>query len=61
MKIYQSWKRNEPSSFSGHAITLTIVYSSNDKQEIDDLEKRMPKGILVMEGDYNGSAEEEAK
>lgn len=49
MKICQSWKRNEPSTYSGESITLTIVYTSFDKDEIDELEKKMPKGILVMD------------
>ena len=49
MKIYQTWKRNEPSTFSGESITLTIVYTSFDKAEIDELEQKMPKGMLVME------------
>ena len=48
MKIYQSWKRNEPSTSSGESITVTIVYTSFDKSEIDELEKKMPKGMLVM-------------
>lgn len=48
MKIYQSWKRNEPSSVSGESITLTIIYTSFKKEEIDEVEKRMPKGILVV-------------
>ena len=48
MKIYQSWKRNEPSTSSGESITVTIVYTSFDMSEIDELEKKMPKGMLVM-------------
>lgn len=51
MKIYQTWKRNEPSTVSGESITLTTVYTSFDKSEIDDLEQKMPKGMLVMDGD----------
>ena len=51
MKIYQTWKRNEPSSVSGESITLTTVYASFDKAEIDELEQKMPKGMLVMDGD----------
>lgn len=49
MKIYQSWKRNEPSTVSGESITLTTIYTSFDKDEIDELEKKMPKGMLVMD------------
>ena len=48
MKITQSWKRNSPSSISGESITLTIVYSSFDRTEIDELEQKMPNGMLVM-------------
>jgi len=48
MKIYQSWKRNEPSSMTGESITLTTVYTSFKKAEIDDLERKMPKGMLIM-------------
>ena len=48
MKITQSWKRNSPSSISGESITLTIVYSSFDTAEIDELEQKMPRGMLVM-------------
>ena len=53
MRITQSWHRNEPDTISGYSITLTTVYSSKDKDEIDDLEKNMPKGLLVMDGDYH--------
>ena len=49
MKIYQSWKRNEPDTVTGYSITVTITYSSFDRNEIDDLQKKMPKGILVMD------------
>ena len=49
MKIYESWKRNEPDTVSGESITVTIVYCSCDKGEIDELEKTLPKGMLVMD------------
>ena len=49
MKVCQSWKRNEASTMTGESITLTTVYSSFDKQEIDELEQQMPKGILLTE------------
>ena len=49
MKVYQSWKRNEPTTVTGESITLTIVYTSFDKNEIDELEANMPKGMLIME------------
>ena len=47
MKIYQSWKRNKPDTMTGDSITVTITYSSFDITEIDDLQKKMPKGMLV--------------
>ena len=47
MKIFQSWKRNNP-DILGYSITLTITYSSFDQNEIDELEKKLPKGMLVM-------------
>ena len=49
MKITQSWKRNNPSSLSGESITLTITYSSFNKEEIDNLEKTLPTGILITD------------
>ena len=52
MRITQAWARNEPDTIRGESITLVTVYSSFDKSEIDDLEKTMPKGMLVMDGDY---------
>ena len=51
MKVYQSWTRNTPSSAGGYSITVTTTYSSNIKGEIDELEKKMPKGMLVMDTD----------
>lgn len=49
MKVTQSWKRNTPSTMIGESITLTTVYSSFDKAEIDNLEQNMPKGIIITE------------
>lgn len=57
MKVTQSWKRNMPSSLGGESITLTTVYSSFDKVEIDELEKQMPKGIMIS--DYSPEKEAE--
>lgn len=52
MKIYQSWKRNEADSISGHSITYTIIYSSMIKEEIDEqeehLENVIPMGSVVV-------------
>ena len=47
MKIVQSWKRNTPST-DGYSLTVTYVYSSERLSEIDAIEKRLPKGMLVM-------------
>ena len=58
MKMTQSWKRDEPSSAGGESITLTVVYSSFDKAEIDELEQKMPKGILVMTYDNKRKGEQ---
>ena len=49
MKVTQTWKRNTPTTVTGESITLTTVYSSFDKGEIDDLESKMPKGIMITE------------
>lgn len=49
MKVTQSWQRNPPSTLSGDSITLTIIYSSFDTREIDDLEKNLPAGVLITE------------
>ena len=49
MKIYQRWKRNEPDTVTGESITVTITYCSFDRAEIDELQKKMPKGMLVMD------------
>ena len=57
MKVTQRWKRNMPSTLGGESITLTTVYSSFDKEEIDDLERQMPKGLLISE--YGGKHESE--
>ena len=51
MKVTQTWKRNMPSTLGGESITLKTVYSSFDKQEIDDLEQKMPKGMIVMDSE----------
>ena len=59
VKIYQSWKRNEPSSVSGESITLTTIYMSFDKAEIDDLEQNMPKGMRILVTD-DGRRDEDA-
>ena len=49
MKIFQSWKRNKPDTLTGESITVTIVYSSFDQSEIDELQERLPKGYVMMD------------
>ena len=51
MKVYHSWTRNEPSSADGYSITVKITYSSSSKAEIDELERKLPKGMIVMDTD----------
>lgn len=48
MKITQSWKRNTPTT-DGYSLTVTYVYSSKYFHEIEDVEKKLPKGIIIME------------
>ena len=50
MKIYQSWKRNTPTT-DGYSLTVTYVYSSHYLHEIEDVEKKLPRGIIVMDTD----------
>lgn len=49
MKITQTWHRNTPSSAGGYGLTVTITYSSSNPSEIDEIEKKMPKGMIVAE------------
>ena len=49
MKIVQTWKRNMPTTVSGESITVSITYSSFNKDEIDELEKHMPHGMIISE------------
>lgn len=55
MKIFYSWKRNRPDTLSGESITVTINYTSFDKQEIDAFETTLPKGMVVMNTGKNDS------
>ena len=50
MKITQSWKRNMPTT-DGYGLTVTYVYSSRYLHEIEEVEKKLPKGILIMDTD----------
>ena len=49
MKIYQSWKRSIATD--GYSLTVTCVYSSRYLHEIEDVEKKLPKGAIVMDTD----------
>lgn len=60
MKIYQSWKRNKPDT-QGYSITVTITYCSSRPEEIEELEKKMPKGMLVMNTDIEPLKEQQPK
>ncbi len=53
MTITQTWTRNEPNTICGESITQTIIYSSFEKAEIDDLEMKMPKGMTISSTDSN--------
>ena len=48
MQITQTWTRNEPNTICGESITQTIIYSSYEKAEIDDLEMKMPKEMTMI-------------
>ena len=50
MKIYLSWKMNTPTT-DGYSLTVTYVYSSHYLHEIEEIEKKLPKGIIVMDTD----------
>ena len=51
MKVIQTWTRNTPSSAGGYSITVSITYSSSSKEEIDEVEKKIPKGMIVLNTD----------
>lgn len=48
MKVYHSWKRNKPSTSEGYSITVTITYSSFSEAEINQVEKKMPPGTMLI-------------
>ena len=51
MKIVQTWTQNGPSSAGGYSVTIKYIYSSYNKSEIDDVIKKLPKGMIVMDTD----------
>ena len=50
MKITQTWKRNMPTT-DGYSLTVTYVYSSKHLHEIEAVENKLPKGIIIMDTD----------
>ena len=50
MKIYQTWKKNPPTT-DGYSLTVTYVYSSHYLHEIEEVEKKLPKGMIVIDTD----------
>ena len=50
MKITQSWKRDMPTT-DGYSLTVTYVYSSKYLHEIEDIERKLPNGTIVMDTD----------
>ena len=56
MKIYQSWKRNKPDTQSGESITVTITYCSFNQEEIDELEKKLPNGLIVIDTEQHSES-----
>lgn len=49
MKITQTWTRNTPSSAGGYSITVSTTYSSSNPFDIDEIEKQLPKGMIIMD------------
>ena len=50
MKITQSSHWNMPTT-DGYSLTVTYVYSSKYLHEIEDVEKKLPKGVIIMDTD----------
>ena len=50
MKITQSWKRDTPTT-DGYSLTVTYVYSSKYLHEIEAVENKLPKGMIIMDTD----------
>ena len=51
MKVVQSYKRNKPSTAGGYSLTVSITYSSFNPSEIYEIEKKLPKGMIVVDTD----------
>lgn len=50
MKITQSWKRNAPTT-DGYSLTVTYIYSSKYLHDIEEIEKKLPNGIIIIDTD----------
>ena len=57
MKIFQSYTRNKPSSASGYSITVRITYSSFNTTEIEEIEAKLPKGMMVIDTVKDGDGD----
>ena len=57
MKVFQSYTRNKPSTAGGYSITVTITYSSFNPSEIDDIEAKLPKGMMVIDTAKDGEGD----
>ena len=55
MKIYYTWNRSEPDTINGEKLTITITYCGFDKNEIDEIEKKLPKGMVFMDTNKKNS------
>ena len=51
MKVFQSYKRNKPSTAGGYSLTVSITYSSYNQSEIDEIEKKLPNGMMIIDTD----------
>ena len=60
MKITQSWKRNTLTT-DGYSITLMYTYSSKNLQEIEEIEKKLPNGVIIMDTESQGAYRSEDK
>lgn len=45
MKMFTTYKRNNPDTINGESITVTTVYSSYNEKEIDELENQLRNSI----------------
>lgn len=50
LKITQSRHWDMPTT-NGYSLTVTYVYSSKFLHEIEEIEKKLPKGTIIMDTD----------